>query len=168
MSLVTAYIALGSNLGDRLEQMQQALKLLQSDYGVRVLRTSPVYQNRAVGMGDAEDFLNAVACVETECSPEGLLDACLRVEAKLGRTRGTGWAPRSIDLDLLLYEGVELGSERLTLPHPRIAERDFVAKPLLDVAPDLIVFEKPIQKIVEALPALDLQLIDVELFASDF
>ena len=160
MPLATAYIALGSNLGDRLGQMQEALGILQSDYSVRVLKTSPVYQNRAIGMGDAEDFLNAVACVEAELSPEVLLDACLTVESQLGRVRSDVWAPRIIDLDLLVYADVQLATERLTLPHPRIAERDFVAKPLLDVAPDLIVFGKPIREIVEALPALELELVD--------
>ena len=92
--LAKAYIALGSNLGDRLGQMRQALDLLQSDDFVRVLRTSPVYQNRAVGMGDAGDFLNSVACVETELSPEALLDVCLSVESQLGRVRSDVWAPR--------------------------------------------------------------------------
>lgn len=159
MPLATAYIGLGSNLGDRLGQMQQALGLLESDYPVRVLKSSPVYQNRAVGMGDAEDFLNAVACVETELSPEALLDACLSVESQLGRVRSDVWAPRTIDLDLLFFSDVDLATERLNLPHPRIAERDFVAKPLLDLAPDLVVFGQPIQSIVEALPAVELELI---------
>ncbi|MGB0413671.1 MAG: 2-amino-4-hydroxy-6-hydroxymethyldihydropteridine diphosphokinase [Coraliomargarita sp.] len=160
MPLATAYLALGSNLGDRLGQMQQALGLLQSDYAVSAVKTSPVYQNRAVGMGDAEDFLNAVACVETELSPEALLDACLAVESQLGRVRSDVWAPRTIDLDLLVYADVQLATERLTLPHPRIAERDFVAKPLLDIASDLVVFGKSIREIVEALPALELERVD--------
>ena len=168
MPLATAYIALGSNLGDRLVQMRQALDLLQSDDSVRVLRTSPVYQNRAVGMGDAEDFLNSVACVETELSPEALLDACLSVESQLGRVRSDVWAPRTIDLDLLVYDEVELMTDRLNLPHPRIAERDFVAKPLLDVAPELVVFGKSIQQIVDELPSLDLENTEFSLVDSDF
>ncbi len=159
MPLATAYVALGSNLGDRLGQMQQALRLLESDYSVRVQKTSPVYQNRAVGMGDADDFLNAVACIETGLSPEALLDACLSVESQLGRVRSDAWAPRTIDLDLLIFGNVQLATERLSLPHPRIAERDFVAKPLCDIAPDLVVFGKPIQDVVDALPAIELELI---------
>ena len=167
MPLVTAYIALGSNLGDRLGQMQQAIGILQSEYAVRVLNASPVYQNRAVGMGDAEDFLNAVTAVETELSPDALLDACLAVESQLGRVRSDVWAPRTIDLDLLVYGDVELATDRLTLPHPRIAERDFVAKPLLDVAPDLVVFGKSIRRIVDELPSLDLEGVDAVLLVSN-
>ena len=118
MPLATAYIALGSNLGDRLGQMQQALDLLQSNYPVQVLKTSPIYQNRAVGMGDADDFLNAVACVQSELSPEALLNACLTVESELGRVRSDVWAPRTIDLDLLVYGDVTMETDRLILPHP--------------------------------------------------
>ncbi|MGJ8641536.1 MAG: 2-amino-4-hydroxy-6-hydroxymethyldihydropteridine diphosphokinase [Opitutaceae bacterium] len=154
-----AYLALGSNLGDRLEQMRSALDLLERDYPVRVVSWSAVYQNRAIGMGDADDFLNAVFAVETELAPEALLDACLETENKLGRVRTGVWAPRTIDLDVLVYDSIEVHSKRLTLPHPRIAERDFVAKPLSEVAPDLIVFGKPIDEIVRALPSIDLELL---------
>ena len=160
MPLTTAYIALGSNLGDRLLQMQQALKLLEAEYPLRILKTSPVYQNRAVGMGDADDFLNAVVELETELAPEELLSACLTVEERLGRVRSNGWAPRTIDLDVLLYGALSMATERLNLPHPRIAERDFVAKPLMDIAPDLMVFGKSIQEVVEALPVIELELVD--------
>jgi len=134
-----AYIALGSNLGDRMVQMRQALQRLEATGRVQLLRASPVYQNRAVGMGAAaEDFLNAVVEVRTALEPLALLDACLKVEQQLGRDRsGSGWAPRTIDLDLLAYAGVRLESVRLTLPHPRIAERDFVLVPLADLAPEL-------------------------------
>jgi 2-amino-4-hydroxy-6-hydroxymethyldihydropteridine diphosphokinase len=133
------YIALGSNLGDRIGQMRQAVELLQHDGRVCVLRTSPVYQNRAIGMGAAAaDFLNAVVEVNSTLEPLELLDACLDVEQQLGRSRsGEGWAPRTIDLDLLIYAGVTVQEARLTLPHPRIAERDFVAVPLADLAPEL-------------------------------
>jgi len=133
------YIALGSNLGDRMGQMRRALKLLQDQGAARLLRASPIYQNRAVGMKeDAEDFLNAVAEVKTVLQPMELLDACLAVEEQLGRTRSEGgWSPRTIDLDLLIYEGVRLEEGRLVLPHPRIAERDFVAVPLADLVPTL-------------------------------
>lgn len=158
MPLATAYLALGSNLGDRLGQMRVALELLEADYGVRILRSSAVYQNRAIGMENAEDFLNAVVAVETELAPEALLDACLAVETKLGRVRSGVWAPRTIDLDVLAYGDRVIETDRLQLPHPRIAERDFVAQPLLEVAPDLVVFDRPIKEIVSALPSIDLEL----------
>ena len=167
MPLVRAYLALGSNLGDRMAQMREALALLRREYGVQVLRTSPVYRNRAVGMGDADDFLNAVAEVATELLPEPLLDACLAVESKLGRVRTGAWAPRTIDLDLLVYGEVRMDTERLQLPHPRITERDFVAKPLMDLTPELNVFGRPVREWVAALPELELELIAASLLDSD-
>ena len=167
MPLVRAYLALGSNLGDRMAQMREALSLLEAEYGVRVLRASPVYQNRAVGMGDADDFLNAVAEVETELLPEALLEACLTVESKLGRVRTGAWAPRTIDLDLLVYGEVCMDTERLHLPHPRITERDFVAKPLMDLAPELNVFGRPVREWVEALPEIELEWMAASLLDSD-
>ncbi|MEN8662360.1 MAG: 2-amino-4-hydroxy-6-hydroxymethyldihydropteridine diphosphokinase [Lentimonas sp.] len=152
-----AYLALGSNLGDRLMQMRTALDVLEAHYPIRVLATSAMYENRAVGMDDADDFLNAVVSVETELEPEALLDACLEVENQLGRVRTGVWAPRTIDLDVLAYGDREINTERLHIPHPRIAERDFVAQPLSEVAPDLVVFGKRIEAIVVDLPSIDLK-----------
>lgn len=158
MPLVRAYLALGSNLGDRLEQLREALTRLEADDDISLLRSSAVYQNRAVGMGDAEDFLNAVVEVETSLAPERLLDVCLEVESQLGRVRSGTWAPRTIDLDLLVYGDIHLSTERLTLPHPRIVERDFVVKPLADLEPQLILFGQAVQAWLEALPAIELKL----------
>ncbi len=163
MPVVVAYLALGSNVGDRLGQMRSALSLLSSDYSVRVLRTSTVYQNRAVGMGEADPFLNAVVAIETTLSPEALLDACLAVESQLGRVRTGVWAPRTIDVDVLAYGDRVIETERLQLPHPRIAERDFVAQPLCEVAPGLVVFGQSITALVEALPSIDLEVWNEEL-----
>lgn len=136
MSLARAYIALGSNLGDRLEQMQSALDQLASG-SIELRRVSALYENRAVGMGEASPFLNALVEVATSLDPLALLDRCLEVEAQLGRVRTRQWAPRTIDLDVIAYDELELRSERLKLPHPRIEERDFVLFPLRDIAPDL-------------------------------
>jgi len=152
-----AYLAFGSNLGDRMGQMRAALTALEGQYPIRLQAMSAVYENRAVGMGNADDFLNAVVAVQTELEPEVLLDACLAVENQLGRVRTGVWAPRTIDLDILVYDELVLDSERLHLPHPRIAERDFVAQPLSDIAPDLVVFGKTVREIVAALPAIDLK-----------
>lgn len=139
MPVVRAFLALGSNLGDRLAQMQSALERLVGDE-LAVVNVSPVYENRAVGMGeDADDFLNAIAEVETSLEPLQLLDRCLEVEQRLGRVRTGEWAPRTIDLDIIAYGDAEIVSERLHLPHPRIAERDFVVHPLNAIAPDLII-----------------------------
>lgn len=167
MPMTRAYLALGSNLGDRIGQMREALALLSSEYGVETRQVSPVYQNRAIGMGDADDFLNAVAAVETGLAPEALLDACLAVESKLGRVRTGAWAPRTIDLDLLVYGDVRMETERLKLPHPRITERDFVAKPLMDLAPELEILGKSVSQWVDALPIVDLELFSASLLDSD-
>ena len=148
-----AYIALGSNLGDRIGQMRRALELLQETGRVSVLRTSPVYQNRAVGMGEAaDDFLNAVAEVSTDLKPRELLDTCLDAEEQLGRVRSEeGWAPRTSDLDTLYFETVVMQDEHLTLPHPRITERDFVAVPLAELSSKLEIEGRTARQIVESL-----------------
>lgn len=155
-----AYIALGSNLGDRMGQMRRALDLLQEHDDIDVLRASPVYQNRAVGMGEeAEDFLNAVAEINCQLEPLELLDLCLEVEEQLGRTRsGEGWRPRTIDLDILYFEDVVVDDELLSLPHPRITERDFVAVPLADLAPELILNYRSVSEIVASLAQNELKL----------
>lgn len=151
------YIALGSNLGDRMSNLRGALARLSTQFPIKILRASPVYENRAVGMGEADDFLNAIVEVQTDLDSESVLNACLDVEQQLGRTRSNeGWAPRTIDLDLIYFEGVEMDSQRLTLPHPRIAERDFVAVPLLDLAPDLSINGKQVKELIEALERIDL------------
>ena len=156
MPLTTAYLALGSNVGERLEQMRSALKLLGAA-GVTIVTESPVYQNRAIGMGEADPFLNAVVEVQTELGPEGLLDVCLAVENKLGRVRTGGWSPRTIDVDVLTFGRTSIDTERLQLPHPRIAERDFVLQPLADIAPELELFRQPIKALLERLPLVELE-----------
>lgn len=156
MPLTTAYLALGSNVGERLEQMRSALKLLRAE-GVAIVTASPVYQNRAIGMGDADPFLNAVVEVQTELGPEALLDVCLAVENKLGRVRTGGWSPRTIDIDVLIFGQTDIDTERLQLPHPRIAERDFVLRPLADIAPELELLGQPTKTLLEALPLVELE-----------
>jgi len=157
--LTTAYLALGSNVGERLEQMRSALKLLGAE-GVVIVTASPVYQNRAIGMGDADPFLNAVVEVQTELGPEALLDVCLAVENKLGRVRTGGWSPRTIDIDVLIFGQTDIDTERLQLPHPRIAERDFVLRPLADIAPELQLLGQPIKTLLDKFPLVELERVE--------
>jgi len=163
MPVVRAYVALGSNLGDRLGQMQAALERLSADDALKVLQVSPVYENRAVGMGEADDFLNAIAEVETSLSPLELLDRCLDVESQLGRVRTGEWAPRMIDLDVIAYGDEAIESERLHLPHPRIAERDFVVHPLNAIAPELQICGRRVADLAVALPGDELTRYDEKL-----
>ncbi len=131
------YLGLGSNVGDRLEHLREAVAaLLQHD--VRVLASSSVYETEPVGLVlDQPDFYNACLQVRTELGPEALLTACKAVERELGREAGgVRHGPRVIDVDLLLLDNLEYASERLTLPHPTIAERRFVLVPLLELDPD--------------------------------
>lgn len=157
MPLTTAYLALGSNVGERLEQMRAAVRLLDAASDVSVLRASPVYENRAIGMGDADPFLNAVVEVSTARSAEALLDVCLLVENQLGRVRASGWTPRTIDVDVLVYGDSEVDTPRLNLPHPRIAQRDFVLQPLCDLDPDLKIVGHTVRALLQALPTVELQ-----------
>ena len=131
-----AVIGLGTNTGDRTVNLQAAVNALSLLPGTRVTAISPVYETEPVGYADQPDFLNAVVCVETELSPRALLGACLGIEAALGRVRLFKNGPRIIDLDLLLYEGVTLQTDELTLPHPRMGERAFVLCPFSDIFPD--------------------------------
>jgi 2-amino-4-hydroxy-6-hydroxymethyldihydropteridine diphosphokinase len=128
-----AYIALGSNLGDRAAYLTEALRRLHALDGIAVDRVSAVYETDPVGYTDQPKFLNMAAALTTARQPLDLLREMLDVERKLGRVRDIRFGPRTIDLDLLLMDGVELATEELTLPHPRMMERAFVLVPLLEV-----------------------------------
>ena len=134
----TAYLGLGSNLGGREANMRQALKLMESDAKVAVVAASSLYETRPVGVEDQPDFLNAVVELRTSLDPWELLSLCLDVEKRLGRKRTIRWGPRVIDIDILLYEGVEIADNKLSIPHPRMLERGFVMIPLAEIAPDLL------------------------------
>lgn len=165
MPLTTAYIALGSNLGDRMENLRSALRLLEQGGDLVVLQVSPAYENRAVGMGEAENFLNAVAEVSTSLSAEALLQRGLQVEDRLGRVRTGSWAPRTMDIDVLLYGATAIDTEQLQLPHPRITERDFVLCPLLHIAPHLELSGRSLSHWVDALPEVELRQLEERIWA---
>ncbi|WP_329740704.1 2-amino-4-hydroxy-6-hydroxymethyldihydropteridine diphosphokinase [Dyella sp. A6] len=133
-----AYVALGSNLGDPKRQVLDALDGLAALPGSRMLARSRLYLTPPWGVREQPQFVNAVAALETSLSPHALLDALLAMERAAGRLRdGERWGPRTLDLDVLHMDGVRIDDERLTLPHPRIAQRAFVLLPLHDVAPML-------------------------------
>src|SRR5438093_3823872 len=132
----TAYLGLGSNLGDRLANLQRAVGLLAAQPAVEVRRSSRVYETDPVGGPPQPDYLNAVVGVETSLSPRDLLEACLGVERRMGRVRSERWGPRVIDVDLLTYDEKDIREPDLVVPHPRMHERAFVLVPLMELDPD--------------------------------
>jgi 2-amino-4-hydroxy-6-hydroxymethyldihydropteridine diphosphokinase len=138
--MATAWIGLGSNLGERELYLQRALAALRDERDIDVVAVSSVRETEPVGLRDQPCFLNAVARVETELSPAALLERLLEVERALGRTRtGPRFGPRTIDLDLLLYGTEVVADEGLRVPHPRLHERRFVLEPLAELDPTLVV-----------------------------
>jgi 2-amino-4-hydroxy-6-hydroxymethyldihydropteridine diphosphokinase len=135
---VTAYIGLGSNIGDERSNLAKALELLQAVPGVALVKTASYYRSAPLGRTDQDWYLNTVAEVKTSLEPQQLLEALLDIEIRLGRVRTVRWGPRIIDLDLLLWDGVRISSPELILPHPRMTERAFVMVPLAELAPDLV------------------------------
>jgi 2-amino-4-hydroxy-6-hydroxymethyldihydropteridine diphosphokinase len=131
-----AYLGLGSNLGDRLAHLQRAVDLLGAEDGVRVLRSSRVYETAPVGGPPQPDYLNAVIQIETDLSPRELLRTCMGVEIELGRIRDERWGPRTIDVDVLTYGGERIDEPDLVVPHPRMHERGFVLVPLAELDAD--------------------------------
>ena len=133
-----AYLALGSNLGDRATHLQSAVDRLDAADGVDVVEVSRVYETEPIGGPPQDRYLNAVLAIETELDPYALLALAQRIERDAQRVRAERWGPRTLDVDVLLYDDVRLDDPDLTLPHPRIWERGFVLAPLRDVAPALV------------------------------
>jgi 2-amino-4-hydroxy-6-hydroxymethyldihydropteridine diphosphokinase len=137
--MTSAYIALGSNLDDPPRQLRLAVEALETLPESQLLRTSGVYRSSAVGPGPQPDYFNAVVLLDTGLSPRALLDAMQRIETDQGRQRSLRWGPRTVDLDLLLYGNVRSDDDELTLPHPRMCERDFVLYPLREISDTTLV-----------------------------
>ncbi len=132
-----AYLSLGSNMGNRVQYLQKAIEGLCATNQVHLLNFSSLYETDPVGFIDQANFLNMVIEVVTDLSPIELLELCLSVEKELGRERIVRWGPRTIDLDILLYNQENIKTEKLTVPHPRMKERAFVLIPLAEIQPDL-------------------------------
>ena len=134
-----AYIALGSNLDNPKMQIQDAFAELDEIENTRLLQLSSLYASAPWGYADQPDFVNAVASVETELSPQRLLEELLKIEAWHGRSRTFANAPRTLDLDIALYGDEIVDENNLKIPHPRMHERAFVLMPLTEIAPDLVI-----------------------------
>lgn len=131
-----AYLSLGSNMGDRLEMLQDAVRLLMDKVEIEVTRVSSVYETAPVGYTDQAAFLNMVVEIQSELSAKEILFICMETEQSLGRIREFRWGPRCIDLDILLYNDENIVSENLIVPHPRMLDRGFVLIPLVELIPN--------------------------------
>jgi len=157
--LKRAYIGLGANLGDSAATLQAALSELAAQPGIVDCTASPLYRTVPIDT-DGPLFINAVARIHTTLEPLALLDVLQTIENAHHRERPYRYAPRTLDLDLLLMDGIEMHSERLTVPHPRAHERAFVLRPLQDLAPDLILAQGSLSGLLAACADQAIQRLD--------
>lgn len=136
--MTRAYISLGSNMGDKVASLKQAVELLQAHEHIQVIRVSSIYDTDPVGYEDQDVFMNIVAEVETELTGEELLTVCQSIEQELKRVRVVRWGPRTMDLDIILYGDEVIDTPILTVPHPRMHERAFVLVPLVELNAEVI------------------------------
>ncbi len=150
------YLALGTNLGDRLAKLRAAIKALSPE--INVIAKSKVYETPPWGYENQPAFLNMAVKCETNLEPESLLKRLKQLEVQLGREQSFRWGPRLIDIDILFYDNLILKSESLTIPHPRLHERAFVLVPLTDIASDFIhpVFKKTIKELLASVDINDI------------
>lgn len=163
-----AVLALGGNLGDRLESLQSALDALSDAPGIQPLGVSPVYETAPFGgvpgepgsrdLSEQPRYLNAVALVGTELTPHQLLVRTRAIEAALHRVRGERWAARTIDVDIIVYDDLQFSDDDLTVPHARAHERAFVLRPWHDIEPDAVIpGHGPIARLLDGLSAHEVQ-----------
>lgn len=162
LSKVVAYIGLGANLGDPVMTIESARSAVSRIADVRELAFSSLYRSTPMGPADQPDYVNAVMAVETTLAPLALLRELQIIETAYGRVRtGERWGPRTLDLDLLLYGDETIVSDVLTVPHPGIADREFVLYPLAEIAPDLdIPGRGPLADLVSKCPQRGLKVIE--------
>lgn len=135
--MATVFLGLGSNLGQREDNIRQAILQLD-DKGIHPTRVATLIETAPVGGPPQDSYMNTVMQGETTLEPTALLDVCLAIEQKLGRVRTVPNGPRTIDIDILLYDSITIDTKHLTIPHPRMWERSFVLDPLQEIAPELI------------------------------
>ena len=151
--MYTAYIGFGSNIGDRLKHIQNALHALTKMEEITLQKISSIYKTDPVGYEAQAQFLNGVAAIQTSLPPLSLLHSLKDIETAVGRQHRIRWGPREIDLDLLIYGDLCLQTEKLVVPHPEMHLRRFVLAPLAEIAPNLVhpVFQETIQTLLERL-----------------
>ena len=149
-----AFISIGSNIGEKLQNCLRAISLLDNLKGCKVIKKSSFYKTEPVGYKEQDWFINCAVLIDTKLDPYELLDRLQQIEILMGREKSFKWGPRLIDLDLLLYEDIIMDEEKLTIPHPLMHKRRFVLIPISELAPDLIhpVLNKPVIEILRSLP----------------
>ena len=132
------FLGLGSNLGNKKANLDRAITTINRHYDIKVVATSSVIETEPWGMTEQPEFLNMAIEIETELNPKSLLNEIMRIEDDLGRVRDIKWGPRIIDIDILFYDTLILNVDELNIPHPYLSERDFVLKPLNEIASDFV------------------------------
>lgn len=147
------YLGIGSNLGDRKENCLEAIRLLEENPFISVIKRSSLYETEPVGYEDQQPFINCVVEIETTLEPEMILKICQGIEKVLGRERKTHWGPRTIDIDILLYNNQIISKREVKIPHPLMHKRGFVLIPLSEIAPEAIhpVYKKKIRDLLKEL-----------------
>jgi 2-amino-4-hydroxy-6-hydroxymethyldihydropteridine diphosphokinase len=136
--MVTAFLGLGSNLGNREQSLEDAIVAINETIGIHVIQRSSIYETEPVGVTTQPMFLNLVLKIETNLDPQMLLSVVKQIETRLGRQPRYRWGPREIDIDILLYDELEVNEPNLRIPHPRMWEREFVLNPLREIAPEKV------------------------------
>ena len=147
------YLSIGTNMGERYENLQHAVDLLKEKKELELIRVSSVFETAAVGYTDQADFLNIAVHLKTTISSVEMLNICQEIERELGRVREFRWGPRVIDLDILLYNQENIETENLIVPHPRMYERAFVLVPLVEITPSP--FDEQLQQAHDLLQQMD-------------
>jgi len=147
-----AFIAIGTNLGDRKRNIELAIKKMETNQ-IAIIKKSPAYSTMPYGYKNQPMFLNCVVETQTDLSAEELLHAVQKIEKEMGRTKKIRWSPRVIDLDIIFFDSDIINKPDLQIPHPDMQNRDFVLKPLTDIAPDFVhpVLHKTIKELLEQL-----------------
>lgn len=133
-----SYLSLGSNQGDKKANLEKALDLLKRIPEIQLLKVSSYYETEPWGGVEQDSFINIAVEIETSMNPHELLTKCQEIEYIIGRKRSIHWGPRTIDIDILTYQDQKIKTEKLTIPHPYMEEREFVLAPLREISPDLI------------------------------
>ena len=145
------YLGLGSNLGDKVDNLNHAIKILKETKDIFNVKSSSFYETKPVGFLDQDSFVNIVTYLETNLDPYELLDICQDIENQLKRKRLIRWGPRTIDVDILLFNDIINKDEKLLIPHPRMTERGFVIVPLFELNEDLLINGEMIKVILSRL-----------------